>query len=110
MITIPIKPLSVNEVWKGKRYRSKKYDKYERDMILILPNMTLPDPPYTIYFEFGFSNSLADWDNPIKPAQDILQKRYGFNDKNVKRGVVEKVMVKKGQEYIKFKIEHYESL
>ncbi len=76
---------------------------------MILPRSKLPEPPYSIYFEFGFSNSLSDWDNPIKPLQDILQKKYGFNDKDIFEGTVRKFKVNKGQEYFKIKMKHYEN-
>lgn len=64
----------------------------------------LPQPPFKVYYEFGMSNSQSDWDNPIKPLQDILQKRYNFNDKDIYEANVKKVKVKKGEEYIKFEI------
>jgi len=40
----------------------------------------------------------------FKPLQDILQKKYKFNDKLIKRAVVDVVDVEKGQEYFTFKI------
>ena len=104
MIQIDIKPLSVNEAWQGKRYKTDAYKLYERTLLFMLPKLTLPEPPFKIELEFGFSNSLSDWDNPIKPLQDILQKKYGFNDKDVFKAVVTKEKVKKGKDYLKFKI------
>jgi hypothetical protein len=35
---------------------------------------------------------------------DVLAKKYGFNDNRIYRGVIEKEVVKKGDEYIRFKI------
>tara|TARA_R110000868_G_scaffold120421_2_gene319537 strand:- start:5073 stop:5408 length:336 start_codon:yes stop_codon:yes gene_type:complete len=104
MIKINIKPLSVNQVWQGKRFKTPVYKKYERDLMLLLPKIKLCEPPYSIYFEFGFSNSASDWDNPIKPLQDILQKKYNFNDKDIYKAEILKVKVKKGNEYFKFLI------
>jgi hypothetical protein len=54
---------------------------------------------------FGFSNRLSDWDNPVKPVQDILSKKYGFNDKLIRRAVVETEIVRKGAEYVEFEIQ-----
>lgn len=48
---------------------------------------------------------MSDWDNPVKPLQDILQKKYRFNDKDIIEASVKKVKVIKGQEYFKVKIE-----
>ncbi len=102
--TIKIKPLSVNEAWKGQRFKTDKYKQYDRNLMFILPKIIIPNPPFCIEYEFGFSSSNADIDNPVKPLQDILQKKYKFNDRDIYKIVVIKKLVKKGQEYIKFKI------
>lgn len=107
MEKIEIKPLSVNGAWKGKRYKTDAYKKYERDLMFILPKIVIPPPPYEIYFKFGFSSIASDWDNCIKTTQDILAKKYKFNDKLIKRGIVETEYVKKGFEFFKFEIRHY---
>lgn len=108
MINLKIKPLLVNECWQGKRFKTKAYLKYERDLFLILPQIKLPNPPFEINFEFGFSNIMSDWDNPVKPLQDILQKKYNFNDKDIMKAIVTKIKVKKGDEYISFDIKNLE--
>lgn len=103
--TVKVKcvPLSVNKVWQGKRYKTDDYKYYEKFLMWKLPKkILLPAPPYEIHFEFGFSSSLADWDNPVKPLQDILQKKYKFNDKLIKRAIVDVVDVAKGEEYFTF--------
>jgi Holliday junction resolvase RusA-like endonuclease len=102
--TISVAPLSVNECWQGKRFKTPKYKAYEIQVLELLPPMDIPSPPYGIYFEFGFSNSLSDIDNPVKPVQDILQKKYGFNDRDIMEMHVVKRMVKKGSEYFAFEI------
>ena len=104
MYKIDIKPLSVNEVWKGKRFKTNKYKSYELEMIFLLPKIEVPKPPFKVYYEFGMSSSLSDWDNPIKPFQDILQKKYGIDDRDIFEANVKKFKTKKGQEYIKFEI------
>lgn len=105
MIHINVKPLSVNEAWQGKRFKTDKYRQYENTLLWLLPNkMELPSPPYELHFKFGFSNTLSDWDNPVKPTQDVLSKKYGFNDKLIRRAIVETEIVKKGNEYIEFEI------
>jgi len=109
MVTIEIKPLSVNQVWAGKRFKTPKYKQYERDMLMLLPNRHLPEPPYEVYYEFGFSSTASDLDNCIKPMQDILQKRYGFDDKHIHQMLVRKFKVKKGDEYLKFEIKALKS-
>lgn len=102
---VNVKPLSVNNAWKGKRYRSKKYDSFEALVKSQLPQkIELPEPPYTIHLKFGFSSAASDWDNPIKPTQDVIAKKYGFNDKLIKKGIVETEQVPKGKEYFEFEL------
>jgi Holliday junction resolvase RusA-like endonuclease len=105
-IKLDIKPLSVNKAWQGKRFKSRDYDAYEKTMLLLLPKLTMPEPPYRLFYEFGFSNTQSDYDNPCKPLGDILQKKYGFNDKEIYEAHIRKRIVKKGQEYIRIRFEH----
>ena len=101
---IDIKPMSVNEAWQGRRFKTPKYKSYERDVLKLLRPMNIPEGDLVIDLEWGVSNMTSDWDNPIKPFQDILQKKYGFDDKHIVEARVKKVKVKKGSEYIEFEI------
>ena len=60
MVRIDMKPLSVNEAWQGKRYKTEEYKQYENTLLWLLPKIKIPEPPYEIHFRFGFSNSLSD--------------------------------------------------
>jgi len=107
MIEIKIKPMSVNDVWQGRRFKSPAYKQYEKAVLYMLPKkINIPEPPFVLTLEFGFSSASSDWDNPIKPFQDILAKKYGFNDKLIKKGVVTIETVKKGQEFVRFNLEN----
>ena len=70
----------------------------------MLPKINIPEPPFTVYYEFGFSSIASDLDNPVKPLQDVLQKRYEFDDKHIHEMLVRRVKVKKGEEYLRFQI------
>lgn len=108
MTRIDIKPLSVNQAWQGRRFKTPLYKQYERDLLLLLPgNIVVPDGELKLEVEVGFSSKASDLDNAIKPFQDVLQKKYGFDDKNIIHFVATKIIVPKGQEYIKFRIEEY---
>lgn len=107
MKKINIKPLSVNECWQGRRFKTKEYKQYEKDLLLMLPKLKICDAPYKITIEFGFSSILADIDNPLKPFLDILQKKYNINDRDVYSLTVLKTITKKETEFIKFNIEKY---
>lgn len=103
MQTIKIKPLSVNEAWQGRRFKTDKYKKYERMAMLSIINEPMPKYPYKVKLVFGISKS-SDIDNPIKPFLDILQKKFAFNDKHITALDVGKRIVKKGNEFISFSI------
>lgn len=99
---INIKPLSVNQAWQGKRFKTDKYKAFERELILKLGKLEIPEGKLLLTATFGLSSKNADWDNPIKPFQDCLQKKYGFNDRHIYKGIIDKVDVKKGEEFIEF--------
>lgn len=107
MNRINIKPLSVNEVWQGKRYRTKKYDVYISNVLMLLPSK-MPFPSLVwLDIVVGYSNSSADIDNCLKPFIDCLQKKYDFNDRTIYKLSVEKQIVKKGFEFIEFDVREY---
>lgn len=103
-INLKIKPLSINEAWQGKRFKTPAYKKYEQDVLLLLPKIKLPSPPFELSYEFGFSNTLSDFDNPVKPITDILQKKYKINDRDIFKATIIKTIVKKGSEFISIQI------
>lgn len=103
---IDYKPLSVNECWQGQRFKTPAYKKYERDILLLLLPYKLPKKPYKVVLTFGMSNLSADIDNPVKPLLDILQKKYGFNDRDIIELHLFKRKTEKGKEFINFTIEH----
>jgi Holliday junction resolvase RusA-like endonuclease len=103
--TIFVRPMSQNEAWKGRRFKSKKYRGYEKAVLLMLPKLVVPKGRLRVEFEFGFSNDASDIDNPVKSILDILQKKYGFNDKKIYLLLVKKVIVQKGEDYFSFRIE-----
>lgn len=104
MRKINIKPLSVNEAWKGRRFKTDKYKNYEREVLLMLPRISVPDGKISLSLKFGLSSKNADVDNPVKCFVDCLQKKYKFNDKNIYKLQVEKVDAKKGKEFVEFEI------
>jgi Holliday junction resolvase RusA-like endonuclease len=106
MIRINIKPMSVNDAWKGRRFKTKKYTDYSKTLLMILPKVSVPNTQLEINFIFGIS-SCSDIDNPLKLIIDIFQKKYKFDDKKIMKLIVQKNIVKKGQEYFMFDIKPY---
>lgn len=102
---INIRPLSVNDCWRGRRFKTPAYKAYEQEMFYLLPKkMVIPKGKLFVKIRWAFSSKASDIDNPIKPLLDILQKKYGFNDKMIYKLEVGKVDVKKGEEFIDFEI------
>jgi len=103
---LKIKPLSVNECWQGRRKKSRDYKSYEILVNHLLPaKLEIPQGNLRLIVDVGFSSSSSDLDNVIKPFQDILQKKYGFNDKAIHELIMRKEKVGKGEEFINFEIE-----
>ena len=86
----PIKPLSVNKAWQGKRFKTKDYLQYEKQVLLLLPRIIIPDGKLLLEITFGMSNKASDIDNPLKPFLDILQKKYNFDDKQIYKLIINK--------------------
>lgn len=102
---VNIKPLSVNKAWKGRRFKTTDYTMYERELSIKLPKTVfIPNREnFGIKITWGMSNFKAsDFDNPIKPFVDVLQKKYMFNDNAINEAIIKKVQTKKGEEFIEF--------
>lgn len=104
---IPIKPLSVNESYQGRRFSTPKLKAYKETLGYLLPPLIIPKGKLAVRYEFGVSSKMADGDNLVKSFQDTLCEKYGFNDRDIYRWEVEKVIVPKGEEYAAFEIKHF---
>ncbi|QFS87605.1 Endodeoxyribonuclease RusA [Marinobacter sp. THAF39] len=103
-----LKPLSANESYLGKKTKSKAYRMYESHMLRVLPDLPLePKGKLKLTAEVYYSNKLSDLDNALKPFIDCLQKRYLFNDNRIYKLEVEKFIVEKGAETIRFRLDPY---
>lgn len=105
MNRVNIKPLSANELWRGKKWKTSKYVKYRHDLGFLLPKLSIGDPPYKVSLVFGFSKSGCDIDNPIKGILDAMQDKYGIDDNDIVELHVKKAVAPKGSEYFEFSIE-----
>jgi Holliday junction resolvase RusA-like endonuclease len=77
-------------------------------MYLLPPISNLSEGQLELNLTFGFSSRASDLSNPLKMTEDILTKKYGFNDNRIYRIVMEKKIVSKGEEYLQFLIKKYE--
>ena len=106
MTKIPLKAISVNEAYYGRRFPSAKLSQFKKDLYRMLPGIHKIDvvAKLSISYEFGVSSKGSDVDNLIKAFQDVLSEKFGFNDNKVYEIHAIKIDVKKGQEYIGYEM------
>ncbi len=100
---LPIKPLSANRAFRGRRFMTDEYKKFQRDMLLLLPNVRL-ESISEVHLHFGFSSKLSDLDNATKQTIDCIVKKYGIDDRYINKIVLTKEIVQKGNEFIDIQI------
>lgn len=108
-IEIPIKALSNNEAWAGRRFKSKKYKQYEKDLEKLLPRAKkMIKGEVEIHYTFYIKNyGMTDVDNLIKETQDfIVKKGYIEDDRKIVWLSAEKIKSK--EEKIIIEIRAYE--
>ena len=106
---IQIKPLSINQCFQGRRFKTPKYKQYEKELMILLPALNVPSGLLEVVITFGLSSKLNDIDNGLKPFIDILQKKYLFNDRDIYKLIVEKKIVPKGEEFIECEIKCFDN-
>jgi len=105
MYHVPIKPLSVNRSYQGRRFATPELKSYKEALGYLLPKLTIPQGKLKVHYIFGVSSKASDGDNLIKSFQDTLCEKYGVNDRDIYAWQVEKVIVPKGEEFAAFEIE-----
>lgn len=105
---VKIKPLSVNQVWQGKRFKTKKYKDYEKEFLyLLLGNKKVSgyvEISYKVYLRYFSTSDIGNFEKPIT---DILVKANLIDDDRfVKKIVMEKF--KSIEDYIEINIKKYE--
>lgn len=74
LIIIPIKPITVNQAWKGEKYKTPKYKQWRQDVCCLVPRRKKLIKWCKIELDFYIKYySMTDVDNLIKPTLDALQ-------------------------------------
>ena len=109
---LDVKPLSLNNAYRGRRFKTKELEKFHADVAKLLPKSKwdISNGKLRAQYIFGVSSKATDGDNLIKVFQDALAECYGFNDKRIYEWDVTKVDVPKGKEFIEFEISTMEHL
>lgn len=110
--SIPVKPLSVNAAYRGRRFKSKDYEQFEEDVSLVLGRAKQNHTgelfvKYTFYIK---NYSRSDTANFEKVLSDTLTKLGYFADDNDIKGIF---MVKEKvdkEEHIMVEIVPYDQL
>ena len=102
---IPIKAMSTNVLFTGRRFKTPAYRRYLRDLQLLLKPMEIPAGPLRLTITFGVSNARSDLDNCCKAFLDGLMARYGFDDSRIFSLMAHKVIAPKGGEFIEFRLD-----
>lgn len=78
---IPLKALSVNAAWQGRRFKTKNYQQFERDMFMLMPKRKQTKGFVELHFKFYLTNyGMTDVSNLIKCTEDIIVKAGWIED------------------------------
>ena len=106
-VRLNLKPVSTNEMYGGKKFKSKKARQFESDAAILLARNArqriLPNGDLTIHFRFGTTRQ-KDLSNNVKLLEDIIARHYGIDDRRFCGQTAVRVPVKKGEEFIIFQI------
>lgn len=105
MIDITIKPLSINEAFEGRRFKTSKCKEYEDLLWYLLPKREMIRGMVRVDYRFFLKNhSKADSDNLIKVLQDMLvKKKYIEDDRFIYYHTVAKIPSKVNRIQIEIK-------
>ena len=57
---VNIKPLSINQCFQGRRFKTPKYKQYEKELMILLPALNVPSGLLEVVITFGLSSKLND--------------------------------------------------
>lgn len=110
-VIIPIKVLSINEAFQGRRFKTQKCKDFCEDVLMIAPRRDIIRGMIEIEYKFHIVNhKLADYDNMIKITQDLLvEKNLGYieDDRKIYKATIYKIPCKVGEEKIEILIKSF---
>lgn len=103
-IKLPVKALSTNKIYGGRKRRSYHYKNYRRLVLNMLKDYDKKvydlDGNLCMTMDVGFSSPLSDLSNAIKATEDLIAEYFSFNDRFVVEIHMRKFLVHKGEEFI----------
>ena len=80
-IILPIKAISVNAAWCGRRFSTPAKKQFEQTVALMLPARRLTGPYYRVYWDFYLLNwARTDASNLVKTIEDCLVRSSIISD------------------------------
>lgn len=81
-LTLFVKPLSVNDAFRGRHFPTAAKKTFEQRLQWSLPKVAVVGKPYyRVAYDFHLKNfALTDWDNCVKITQDCLVRRGIISD------------------------------
>lgn len=109
-VRLPLKVVSTNALYVGKRYKSKVARQFEWDIARLLSvkcrDITLPEGDLVLALRVGTTRRM-DTSNAIKLVEDCIARHFGINDRRFAAVTVIRVPVKSGSEFISFQLSPY---
>ena len=108
MYTVPIKPISVNQSFQGKKYQTKEHKEFKVVATALLKRVRdlkrIPEKKeFFVIYKFYISASM-DYDNCIKSFQDCLCSVLGTDDRYIAGAYIRKIKAKRGDQKIEFDV------
>ena len=91
-LSLPIKPLSINAAFQGRRFKTKEHNQYCKDVLTLLPKNQKIHGYVELRYRFYLKNwKMTDGDNLVKCLTDIIVKAEMIDDDRfIMRYVIEK--------------------
>ena len=109
-VRLPLKPISTNRMWIGRKIKTKIARQFEVEVARHLAEQAkpceLPDGDLTLHCRFGVTRQ-SDVSNCVKLLEDCIARHYGFDDRRFAGHTAVRVPAKRGEEFIVFVIEPY---
>jgi len=101
---IDLKPVSINEAFQGKRFKTQKCKDFEQQFFFLAKKKKMIKGIVEVEYKFHLKNhKMADYDNYIKILQDMIVKcGYIEDDRKIYKATIYKIKSK--TDYIEFKI------
>ena len=108
---LPIKPLSTNSLYVGRKVRSKAFRQFEADMATLLAVKRPPAPPADVPLALDIrmgTTRRQDLDNGLKALIDSICNYFSIDDRRIAGLTAVRVTVKPGDEFVTFQFSAFD--